>query len=342
MDNQWYNIPEQTKISAYIQVSEDTGVAPFAVEKDWWVSQVLSAIFDMEIGKHLIFKGGTSLSKAWGLIDRFSEDIDLAFDRTFLGYQGDQNRSQIKKMRKQTGSYISEEFAPELESLLKKRGLSDVTVESVKQKSSDADPAQVEIRYPNVMEYPGYILPRVLLEISSSSLKEPFKVRSCSSFLDDFYFESDFAGLPSNIPTAIPERTFLEKIFLLHEVFQRSHDKIRVDRQSRHIYDIYQIINTEYAKAAIVDKELYKTIVKHRYSFFHLGGVDYNLHNPRTINPIPIPEFFDAWKADYKKMQDEMIYSDSPDFEQMIKTLEDFTVNEINKLTWDWNLDFPV
>ena len=110
MDNQWYNIPEQTKISAYIQVSEDTGVAPFAVEKDWWVSQVLSAIFDMEIGKHLIFKGGTSLSKAWGLIDRFSEDIDLGSDREYLGFEADLSRGEIRKLRRACHTFVSTEF----------------------------------------------------------------------------------------------------------------------------------------------------------------------------------------------------------------------------------------
>ncbi len=340
MDNIWYNIPEQTKRNAYIQVSEEIGMAPFAVEKDWWVTQILSAIFEMETGKHLIFKGGTSLSKAWGIIERFSEDIDLAFDRTFLEFNGDQNRSQIKKLRKLTGKYMSEEFSPRLEKLLKEKGLSDISVNSIKQKASDADPAQVEIRYPNVMDYPGYIEPRVLLEISSSSLIEPFKVRSCSSLLDDYYFESEFAEAPIDIPSAIPERTFLEKIFLLHEEFQRSHDKIRVDRQSRHIYDVYQLIQTEYADAALANKELYKSIVKHRYAFFHLGGVDYNRHQPKTINPVPIPEFIDAWKVDYKKMQDEMIFGDSPSFDLMIKTLEDFTVKKINQLTWELGVVF--
>jgi len=340
MDNIWYNIPEQTKRNAYIQVSEEIGMAPFAVEKDWWVTQILSAIFEMETGKYLIFKGGTSLSKAWGIIERFSEDIDLAFDRTFLEFDGDQNRSQIKKLRKLTGKYMSEEFSQRLEKLLKEKGLSDISVNSIKQKASDADPAQVEIRYPNVMDYPGYVEPRVLLEISSSSLIEPFKVRSCSSLLDDYYLESEFAEAPIDIPSAIPERTFLEKIFLLHEESQRSHDKIKVDRQSRHIYDVYQLIQTEHAAAALANKELYKSIVKHRYAFFHLGGVDYNRHQPKTINPVPIPEFIDAWKIDYKKMQDEMIYGDSPGFDLMIKTLEDFTVKEINQLTWELGVVF--
>lgn len=93
MNIEWYRVPTQTKVNAYTQIAETTGLAQFAVEKDWWAVQVLSAIFEMEAGKHLIFKGGTSLSKAWHLIERFSEDIDLALDRTFRGFDGKLNRT---------------------------------------------------------------------------------------------------------------------------------------------------------------------------------------------------------------------------------------------------------
>lgn len=76
------------------------GMTPFAVEKDWWVSRTLNIIFQMDIAAHLVFKGGTSLSKAWKLINRFSEDIDLAIDKEFFeGYQGEITRTQISKLR---------------------------------------------------------------------------------------------------------------------------------------------------------------------------------------------------------------------------------------------------
>ncbi len=80
----WLNVPESTKRNAYIQIAEQTGMKPFAVEKDWWVSRTLEIIFRMDIARHLVFKGGTSLSKAWKLIQRFSEDIDLAIDKEFF------------------------------------------------------------------------------------------------------------------------------------------------------------------------------------------------------------------------------------------------------------------
>jgi hypothetical protein len=204
MNLEWYNIPSQTKVNAYTQIAESTGIAPYAVEKDWWVVQVLSAIFELEVGQHLIFKGGTSLSKAWGLIERFSEDIDLVLDRSFLGFEGKLSRTQIKKLRQITGKYISGAFIPELEMIFKEKGFKDISLRYIVQKASDADPAKVEIHFPYVIEYPGYIPPRVLLEISSSSLREPKETRPIDSLLDEHYFESAFAEPPIDVPTAIP------------------------------------------------------------------------------------------------------------------------------------------
>ena len=127
----------------------------------------------------------------------------------------------------------------------------------------------------------------------------------------------------------------------MHEEFLRPHDKIRVDRQSRHLYDVYQLLKSDYAIEAISNKELYETIVKHRQAFFHMGGVDYNLHQPQTVNPVPIPEFVDAWRADYNTMQEQMIYGDTPSFDQMIDAIKDFTLNKLNRLEWKMNIEFP-
>ncbi len=251
------------------------------------------------------------------------------------------NRSQIKKLRKITGQFISEELNPILENTLREGGLSDIRINRLKQNSSDADPVQIEILYPNVMNYPGYVKPRVLVEISCSSLMEPFKVQSFASFLDQHYFESEFADDPVDIPTVIPERTFLEKIFLLHEEMQRPKERIRVEQQSRHLYDIYQIIeNTNFAINALNNKELYETIVNHRYRFNRIGGIDYNLHQPQTISPLPIQDIRKAWRDDYNKMQEEMIYGDSPDFDVIIASIKYFTENKINHLPWKIELRF--
>lgn len=96
----FHKIPDNDRAVIYQQITNTMGMPAHAVEKDWWVVQVLSAIFELESGKHLVFKGGTSLSKAWGLIDRFSEDVDLAIDRSFLGFEGELKKNQIRALRK--------------------------------------------------------------------------------------------------------------------------------------------------------------------------------------------------------------------------------------------------
>ncbi len=339
--NRWYNTPAETKIRAYTQIAEDTGMAAYAVEKDWWVVQTLALIFEMEIGNHLVFKGGTSLSKAWGLIDRFSEDIDLALDRKFLGVEGNLSKSKRTALRKSAYTYISTIFIIDLQHKFSEKGFSDVILKLIETPDSDQDPSVIEIYYPNVIPTPGYIQPKVQVEIGCRSLREPFTNKNVLSLVDENYPQAAFAQASINIPVVNPERTFLEKIFLLHEEFHRPAEKARVNRLSRHLYDVYQLSKNQFALDAINDKVLYETIVNHRYHFTKVGGVDYNLHQPQSINPIPNADFIEAWRADYKIMQQQMIYGDSPSFDEIIDTLTEFK-NTINDLKWTFETQFPL
>ena len=339
--NKWITVSDQTKIKTYQQISENTGLSASAVEKDWWVIQAMAAIFDLEIAPYLVFKGGTSLSKAWKLIERFSEDVDLAVDRSFFGFDGDLTKKQRTQLRKAASKYISTTLIKELEAKFIEKGLLNVEFKLVDTTESDQDPTIIEIYYPNVIESPGYILPKVQIEIGCRSLREPFSLQSFTSLVYEQYPNAEFAENEINIPTVNPERTFLEKIFLLHEEFQKPEDKIRVDRLSRHLYDIYQLSKTEFSNKALSDKSLYETIVNHRYSFTRVSGVDYNLHQPQFINPIPNETVLEAWKADYKSMQEQMIYVASPPFEEIIKDLISLK-NKINTLDWKMESVFKI
>ena len=97
--SKWLDLSDNTKRNAFIQIAEETGMTPFAVEKDWWVCRTLEIIFQMDIAPHLVFKGGTSLSKAWKLINRFSEDIDLAINPEFF-IKPTQNWSRAERARR--------------------------------------------------------------------------------------------------------------------------------------------------------------------------------------------------------------------------------------------------
>ncbi|MBN2165472.1 MAG: nucleotidyl transferase AbiEii/AbiGii toxin family protein [Marinilabiliaceae bacterium] len=337
--NRWYNVPDEDKRIAYNQVWQKTDIPAFAVEKDWWVVQTLAILFELEIGKHLVFKGGISLSKSWNIIERFSEDIDLAVDRSYFGFNGDLGKKQRTKLRKTANSFILETLYPELEKAFKNKGLLKVHIEPEEIVSSDQDPIIISVYYPNIIETPGYIQPRIQIEIGCRSLREPFENRQVLSLVDETYPDVSFSQKAVLIPSVLPERTLLEKIFLLHEEFQRPREKIRVDRLSRHLYDIYQMSKSEYAYKALHNKDLYETIVKHRNSFTHLGGVNYNLHQPQTIDFIPPKDLLTAWEDDYKIMQEQMIHGKSPMFSELIESLT-FFKSRVNAIEWTMDTNF--
>lgn len=337
--NRWFSTSKEEKRIAYNNISSNTGLPAYAIEKDWWVVQTLAVLFEMKIGEHLVFKGGTSLSKSWELIERFSEDIDLAINRSFFGFEGELNKKKRTNLRKASKDFISNELYESLQEAFEKKGLTGLDYEKQESKESDLDPVSLYVYYPQIIESPGYIEPRVKIEIGSRSLHEPFAERSIISMLDHSYPDAPFAQDCINIPSVLPERTFLEKIFLLHEMFQQPADKRKVERFSRHLYDIYKISKTEYSDFALNDKGLYQTIVNHRHKFTKVGNVDYNLHHPKTINFIPSVKERNEWKRDYNTMQEQMIHGDSPDFEDLIKSLS--ILNErINKLLWKIDLEF--
>lgn len=324
------------------EAGNKSGLPAFAVEKDWWVVQTLSVIFNTGVANHMVFKGGTSLSKGWNLIKRFSEDIDLAIDQNFFGYNGDLSVKKRKELRQKAGEYTSGHFFKDLQELFKDSGLVVSGFIINEAKDSDQDPRIITINYPNLIPSPGYIQPQIQVEIGSRSLRDPFTHKTFSSIVDEVFPTSEFLDLPITIPTVNPERTFLEKIFLLHEEFHRPAEKRRVERLSRHLYDVFKLSKTPFAEKALNDIEMYSTIVDHRYKFTRVSGVNYNLHQPQTIDPIPVPEVIDAWKVDYNTMIEQMIYElTPPSFEETIQELTRLR-QRINNLTWRFQMDFPL
>jgi Nucleotidyl transferase AbiEii toxin, Type IV TA system len=338
-------LPNTDKVAIIRAIATETGMTPFAIEKDWWVSRTLEIIFQMPIAKHLVFKGGTSLSKAWKLINRFSEDIDLAIDREFFGIaKNELSKREITDLRKKAGSYSKGNFFTEfMDEFCKYGNFEGVGFGVMESKDSDQDPIIIQVSYPNVIPRPSeYVLPRVLIEIGCRSLREPFTLKSFGSLVDEHYPDKEFSAPMFQVPTVNPERTFLEKLFLLHEEFHKPIEKIRVERLSRHLYDVYHLTKAGIAEKAIHDKDLYETIVAYRHRFTKIGGVDYNSHNLKTLNPIPVPQILSAWDNDYTIMKDEMIYEENkPSFADLINNLNDLRT-QLQTLDWNFELTFPV
>ncbi len=255
------------------------------------------------------------------LIQRFSEDIDLALDREFLGFTGELTKGGIKKLRRKSYQFITEVFTEELKAKFAELGFKDITIKPREVENHDQDPLIIEIYYNKLTETDTYLKPGVLVEVGSRSLKEPFTQRTFGTFVSEIYTDNPFTDKPITIPVVNPERTFLEKIFLLHEEFQKNPGKIRVERLSRHLYDIEKLSQTEYAEIALQDTGLYNTIVKHRSKFTPISGIDYDKHKPENIKFIPPDSLLPLWKKDYEDMRTSMIYGDPLLFDELIKQL---------------------
>ena len=326
----FYRLPDKEKLLIYNKVRESVPLPLPSIEKDWWVVQTLALVYQLEAAPHLVFKGGTSLSKAWGIIERFSEDIDLVLSREFLGFTGKISRTQVGKLRDASYRYISESLLPELRKAFRQKGLDKVEIDLWDVKTPDQDPVNIVIRYPSVTQVADYIEPVVKLEIGSRSMFEPHTRKGICSFVGEVFKGQSFTDEPISVPCVNPERTFLEKLFLLHEEFQRPEAEIRVDRMSRHLYDIQRISSTEYAQTALENKELYRSLVWHREHFMRWGGIDYHTHFPPTLNPVPPAHLQSAFESDYKTMQEQMIYGDTLPFDQLIREVTEIA-STINK-----------
>lgn len=291
------------------------------IEKDWWVTAVLRALFSLPYSEHISFKGGTNLSKCWNLIERFSEDADIAIDREYLGFGGTLSKTQISdKLRRAACSFVRETLQYDLAEKLIENGVSadkfkvNVNITPI----TTTDPEIIEVEYQSAFNTLPYIRSKVIIEVSGRSMNEPVVSVGVSSFIDDVFTNAPFAEPKFDVRAVVPERTFLEKVFLLHEEFSKPSGMIRTERMSRHLYDIAQMMDTPIVERALLDENLYKTVIDHRRMFIGLKGFDYSTLLPQTLSIVPQGEIREQWKEDYKVMQETMIYGESPSFDELI------------------------
>lgn len=328
--SKWVDYTDKEKSIMATSVAKDKRISQGAVEKDWWVTAILKVLFSLSTAKYMFFKGGTSLSKGWNLIDRFSEDIDIALYRDFYLNELSKDcakagtNNQVKNLRIANRDYILGDFAEELKTKLKESGLGECKVVPITTKKDgspidhDSDPVIIEIYYPVSVSSDTYVRPVVKVEISCLSMKEPFEVKRISSLVGEAFPEVDDETV-ADIPTITPTRTFLEKAFLLNEEYQRRAP--RTERMSRHLYDLERLMDTHFASLALEDMPLYHEIIEHRRRFYHVGGVNYDLNRPATISFCPTGEILDKMRADYEAMMSTMIYGDKLPFETLIARL---------------------
>lgn len=182
----------------------------------------------------------------------------------------------------------------------------------------DSDPVVIEVRYAPQVRSDAYVRPVVKIEVSCLSMREPCETRRMTPLVAERFADVDDETL-CDIPVVLPSRTFLEKAFLLNE--ERQRHTPRTLRQSRHLYDLHRLAATPFAGAALADSALYRDIVDHRRRFYHVGGVDYALDLPASIDFVPSGPMLAAMRSDYAAMRTTMIYGPAPEFDELLDSL---------------------
>lgn len=318
------DIPADRQRQAINNVALKTELPPSSIEKDWWVTQVLKALHTLPYAEHIAFKGGTSLSKCWNLIARFSEDIDIALSREFLGFGGELSKTQISdKLRRAACSFVRGKMQYDVKEALLAQGIrQDVfSVDVVITPVTTVDPEVITVTYQSLYDVSPYIKNTVKLEISGRSMVEPVEKKFINAAIDAHFPNAPFAEEPFEVNAVIPERTFLEKVFLLHEEFHK--DVVRVERMSRHVYDLAMMMDSErkIADRAVNNEELYRTVLEHRRKFIGLKGFNYDELYTDSLCIVPDNEIAERWQEDYKFMGEHMIYGPVPSFEELVEKM---------------------
>lgn len=322
--NKFLTLTEAQRRTVFEQMAIRIKLPIASIEKDFWVTEILNILFSLPYADKMVFKGGTSLSKVWGIIRRFSEDIDIAIDRSMFGIEGNVTKKQLKKLRKASSVFVRDTLANDLIAAAEQAGLSNfVTIKADPDGEGDAtypEPRQIHIIYKSVLPSGTnpYLRDEVLLEVGARSLFEPTAKARVESFVT-----ATFPHLTSNdnatqVVAAVAEKTFLEKAFLLHELFTTDGCR-NANRKSRHLYDLYKMLEAGIAGSAITNDELWETIRHHREVFTSIRDVDYTPDIRKRIVLTPPESVIGEWKNDYDTMVANMIYEDKiPTFSDIL------------------------
>ncbi len=325
-------INEKDRKALFHNTAAKMGMTDAIIEKDFWVCYMLDYLFYRCAWKESIaFKGGTSLSKAYGLIERFSEDIDLILDWRVLGYGlnepwKERSNSKQDAFNKEANTkaedFLRETFLPSI--------VADLTAElgeSIKCFIDEEDPQTVKIAYPNSFSDMS-ILQEIRLEIGALAAWTPVKKAKITPYAAEQYGRL-FKQPSTEILTVLPERTFWEKATILHREAFRAEDRPFPSRYSRHYYDLYRMMKTSVKDNALADNELLKCVVDFKDKFYRCPWARYDLAKRGTMKLMP-PEYnVDKLCDDYEHMQN-MLFGEKPSFEEIMVGIEKLEL-EINE-----------
>ncbi|MFI3326649.1 MAG: nucleotidyl transferase AbiEii/AbiGii toxin family protein [Clostridia bacterium] len=315
---------ESDRKALFQNTAAKMGLTDAIIEKDFWVCFMLDYLFNCSKWKnHIAFKGGTSLSKSYGIIERFSEDIDLILDWRVLGLKLNEpweNRSNTKKdlfnkeINTKTEKFLKEIFMPSILEEIQKEINAPVRcyIEEI-------DPQTVVFEYSRSFE-DASILPVIRLEIGALAAWTPAKDKLISPY-SAIQYPKLFSQPQTKILTVLPKRTFWEKVTILHREAYRPENKVFPTRYSRHYYDLFCMGNTIVKDDAFTDIDLLEKVVKFKDKFYRCTWARYDLAKIGSLKLLPPECNLQVLKDDYLHMQN-MIFGHKPSFDAIITELE--------------------
>jgi hypothetical protein len=309
----------------FAESSAKIGIAPAIIEKDFWVTWVLGQIYSNKaLSSLLMFKGGTSLSKVFGAIERFSEDIDLILNWHSLT---DENPKELRSKNKQYKfnediqqkaiDYIATSLLPQFKELLSP--LCNCTIDTDNQYA-------INVNYPTVFSDP-YLRPQILLEIGPLAEWLPYNSYQICSIVAEI-FPNLFTQTHCTVNAIVAERTFWEKATILHHEANRPSNSSLPSRYSRHYYDLSRLSLSQIKDNALKQIDLLNQVVQFKQRFYPRTWAKYDEINKDGLKLVP-PEFrIKLLQEDYEQMRS-MIFGAYPKFEEIIKTLQKLE-DEIN------------
>jgi hypothetical protein len=307
------------------------------VEKDFWVCWTLDALFNglQAGGPRLLFKGGTSLSKGYGLISRFSEDIDITVFRDDIGQaatveeleelSGKKRAARLDAIREACQNYINGPLLEKLSGLL--RGLLETAKQAPELGRVEADPEDPDhqsllLWYPTVTaDGANYVRRAVKIEAGAKSALDPHSARTVTPYVAQDLADTDLT-VP-NIITVDPDRTFWDKVVILHGLrrwWDRRGELRGGQRVSRHYYDVYRLLASDAGEGFAQDSAMAADCVRHARMFFNRPDFDLATAAPGSYALVPHDEMLTNLEQDYSAMSG-MIFGEAPAFGAIIASI---------------------
>jgi hypothetical protein len=325
--------PAEDRRDLFVATGRSLGIAEQNVEKDFWVCWTLAALFqDRPKGApRLLFKGGTSLSKAFGLIQRFSEDIDITVFREDLGepisldeleaLSGKRRRAKLDEIRTACRRYLKDELRPDLARRLA-QSVGAGAEAGVEMDALDPDRQTILVRYPSVLTTDPYIRAAVRIECGAKSALDPHGVFALTPYVA--------AELPrfdlkiERVTTILPERTFWDKVIIVHGLRawydRRAELRQEGQRVSRHYYDLHMMLPTTTGTQALADQTLGRECVRHAVMFFGRPDLDLGSAAAGKFAVTPGEAMVNGLRRDYQAMVG-MIFGRVPPFEEVMASM---------------------